>query len=73
MVAGDPDGQKPLQYPCLIHHDPNGGEEVLWGATFNIIVQFLGIVLNYRLPEWEKGPVILRSLKPDYLTGRRSS
>lgn len=73
MVAGDPDAKKPLQYPCLIHHDPDGGEELLWGATFNIIVQFLGIVLNYRLPEWKNGPVIMRSLKPDYLTGRRSS
>lgn len=73
LNAGDPDGKKPLQYPCLIHHDSDGGEEVLWGATFNIIVQFLGIVLNYRLPEWEKGPVILRSLKPDYMTGRRPS
>ncbi len=71
--SGDPDGKKPPQYPCLIHHDPDGGDEVLWGATFNIIVQFLGIVLNYRLPEWENGPVILRSLKPDYLTGRRAS
>jgi 8-oxo-dGTP pyrophosphatase MutT (NUDIX family) len=71
--AGDSDGKKPPQYPCLIHHDPDGGDEVLWGATFNIIVQFLGIVLNYRLPEWENGPVIMRSLKPDYLTGRRSS
>ena len=71
--SGDPDGKKPLQYPCLVHHDADGGEEVLWGATFNIIVQFLEIVLNYRLPEWENGPVIMRSLKPDYLTGRRSS
>ena len=73
MVAGGPGDKKSLQYPCLIHHDPDGSEKVLWGATFNIIVQFLGIVLNYRLPEWRKGPVIKRSLKPDYLTGRRSS
>jgi 8-oxo-dGTP pyrophosphatase MutT (NUDIX family) len=73
LATGDPDGKKPLQYPCLIHHEPDGGEEVLWGATFNIIVQFLEIVLNYRLPEWKQGPVIKRSLKPDYLTGRRSS
>jgi hypothetical protein len=71
--AGDPSGRQPSQYPCLIHHDPDGSEEVLWGATFNIIVQFLGIVLNYRLPEWEKGPVVLRSLKPDYLTGHHRS
>ena len=73
QMVGDPDDKKSFQYPCLIHHDPDGSEEVLWGATFNIIVQFLGIVLNYRLPEWRKGPVILRSLKSDYLTGRRPS
>jgi 8-oxo-dGTP pyrophosphatase MutT (NUDIX family) len=72
IEAGAPDRKKPLQYPCLIHHDPDGGEELLWGATFNIIVQFLGIVLDYRLPEWKQGPVIIRSLKPDYLTGRHS-
>ena len=72
IEAGAPDRKKPLQYPCLIHYDPDGGEELLWGATFNIIVQFLGIVLDYRLPEWKQGPVIIRSLKPDYLTGRHS-
>ena len=72
IEAGAPDGKKPLQYPCLIHHDPDVGEELLWGATFNIIVQFLEIVLNYRLPEWKQGPVIIRRLKPDYLTGSHS-
>ena len=70
LAGGTPNGKEPLQYPCMIHHDPDGSEEVLWGATFNIIVQFLGIVLNYRLPEWRKGPVIMRSLNLDYLTGR---
>jgi len=65
--------KQPLQYPCLIHHEPDGREEVLWGATFNIIVQFLEIVLNYRLPEWKNGAVIKRSIKPEYLTGRLSS
>ncbi len=72
ITAPDPHGKKTVQYPCLIHHSPDGGEEVLWGATFNIIVQFLGIVLDYRLPAWEQGPMIQKSLKPDYLTGRCS-
>lgn len=71
--TGGTDETGPLQYPCLIHQEPDGTQEILWGATFNIIVQFLGIVLAYRLPEWEKGPVIPRILNPDYLTGRRSS
>ena len=73
VVAGHPNGGIPLQYPCLIHQDLDGVEEVLWGATFNIIVQFLEIVLNYRLPEWKNGPVVKRIIKPDYLTGHHSS
>ena len=66
-------GRRSLQYPCLIHRNSDGGEEVLWGATFHIIVGFLGIVTDYRLPEWRKGPVIFRKLRLDYLTGRPPS
>jgi 8-oxo-dGTP pyrophosphatase MutT (NUDIX family) len=63
----------PLHYPCLIHRNPAGGEEILWGATFHIIVQFLGIVMDYHLPDWMKGPVIQRMLSAEYLTGRSLS
>jgi 8-oxo-dGTP pyrophosphatase MutT (NUDIX family) len=62
--------QKSFQYPCLIHCDPDGGEEILWGATFHILTQFLWIVMDYRLPDWEKGRIVQRTLRPDYLTGR---
>ena len=71
--ASGPAGRRSLQYPCLIHRDSDGAEEVLWGATFHIIIGFLGIVTDYRLPEWRKGPVIFRKLRLDYLTGRPSS
>ncbi len=67
------DASEPLRYPCLIHRAPDGGEEILWGATFQIIVQFLGIVMDYRLPDWMKGPVIQRRLSVEYLTGRSPS
>jgi 8-oxo-dGTP pyrophosphatase MutT (NUDIX family) len=66
-------GRDSLEYPCLIHRDSDGMEEVLWGATFHIIISFLGIVMDYRLPEWRNGPVIVRNLRPDYLTGRSRS
>jgi 8-oxo-dGTP pyrophosphatase MutT (NUDIX family) len=59
-----------FQYPCLIHHDSNGCEEILWGATFHILIQFLEIVMDYRLPDWRKGRVVHRTLHSDYLTGR---
>jgi 8-oxo-dGTP pyrophosphatase MutT (NUDIX family) len=56
-------------HPCLIHTDQNGGEEILWGATFQIIVNFLSITLAYRLPDWTKGPAVRRVLRADYLSG----
>ncbi|MDA8124505.1 MAG: CoA pyrophosphatase [Deltaproteobacteria bacterium] len=59
----------PLDHPCLIHRNPDGGEEILWGATFQILTQFLEIVLDYRLPAWQKGRVIERTLPPRYLNG----
>ena len=62
-----------LQHPCLIHHDSDGREEILWGATFHILVQFLEIVMDYRLPDWEKGRVVHRTLHADYLTERPTS
>jgi 8-oxo-dGTP pyrophosphatase MutT (NUDIX family) len=71
--APGPIGRSSLQYPCLIHSDSDGREEVLWGATFHIIVRFLGIVMDYRLPEWRNGRVIVKTLRPDYLTGKPPS
>jgi hypothetical protein len=60
----------PLRYPCLIHKNPAGGEEILWGATFYILVQFLTIVMDYHLPDWTRGPLIRRTLSAEYLNGR---
>lgn len=68
--ASDSTGHRSLEYPCLIHRDSDGVEEILWGATFHIIVGFLRIIMDYRLPEWRNGRIIRRSLHSDYLTGR---
>jgi len=60
-------------HPCLIHREPDGTEEVLWGATFYIIVQFLRIVdRDYRLPDWRSGRVVQRTVTAAYRTGRPS-
>jgi 8-oxo-dGTP pyrophosphatase MutT (NUDIX family) len=56
--------------PCLIHGDVDGSEEVLWGATLNIILSFLKIVFNYDPPAGNENKVIKRTLKPGYLTGK---
>lgn len=63
-------GETTVRHPCMVHSDSNGKEEILWGATFNIILQFLGIVMEYRLPAWQDRRVIKRELRADYLTGR---
>jgi len=56
------------EYPCLIHHDRDGKKEILWGATFNITVEFLRIVMDYHLPETRKGALITRKLSSGYLS-----
>ena len=63
----------PIRYPCLIHHNPDGAEDVLWGATFHILTRFLAIVMDYQLPDWTEGPVVERTLRPDYRVERSPS
>jgi hypothetical protein len=64
-----PQLQYPIDHPCLIHRNPAGGEDILWGATFQILTRFLEIVMGYRLPAWQNGRVVERVLCPEYLTG----
>ena len=67
---GDPGVSIPMRYPCLIHRNPDGEEEILWGATFHIATRFLAIVMDYQLPDWINGPVVRRTLRPDYRVER---
>ena len=57
------------KFPCLIHKDNDGEEEILWGATFNIIMSFLKIVFDFKPPEIPTQKIITRALRPNYLTG----
>lgn len=61
--------QDPREFPCLIIRDNQGKEEILWGATFFIIINFLKIVLNFEIPDLHEKRVIKRILGPEYLTG----
>ncbi|MBW2599623.1 MAG: CoA pyrophosphatase [Deltaproteobacteria bacterium] len=58
------------KFPCLIHKDNDGKEEILWGATFNIIMSFLEIVFDFKPPEIQPQKIITRALHPNYLRGR---
>jgi hypothetical protein len=55
-------------YPCFIHRQANGSE-VLWGATFRIVVDFLAIAFGFKLPNIESLPVLFKTLDENYLTG----
>jgi 8-oxo-dGTP pyrophosphatase MutT (NUDIX family) len=58
-------------FPCLITHDNRGREEVLWGATFYIIMSFLKIVLNFEITGLHPERIIQRTLEPEYITGHQ--
>jgi 8-oxo-dGTP pyrophosphatase MutT (NUDIX family) len=53
-------------FPCLIYQD-----EVLWGATFYIIMNFLKIVFGFELLGSHSKRVVKKVLYPDYMTGSR--
>lgn len=55
-------------FPCFIHYRQDGSE-VLWGATFRIVMGFLDIVFDFKPPDIESLPVILGTLDQNYLTG----
>ncbi len=69
-VADRADNER--NFPCLIHADSDGEEEILWGATFSIITSFLGIVFDFILPQIRPERRITRPLHPDYLGGNRT-
>jgi len=57
-------------FPCFLYTPPGGREEVLWGATMSIVLNFLQIVFGFNLPEESSNRVVRKSLRPDYATGK---
>jgi hypothetical protein len=55
-------------FPCFRHRNEKG-EEVLWGATFRIVMSFLEIVFGFNAPSMGSLPVIRRTLDERYLNG----
>jgi 8-oxo-dGTP pyrophosphatase MutT (NUDIX family) len=49
--------------------DDAGGREILWGATFNIILSFLWIVLGFTLPEIPADKIVRKDIPENYFTG----
>lgn len=58
------------QMPCLVIPDGQGGEDILWGATFNIISNFLRIISDDSLPTPSACRTIDKVLTNNYITGK---
>ena len=56
-------------FPCLIHHDRTGVSEILWGATMNILMNFIRTVFDFAPPLYGSDRVIKKSLFENYITG----
>jgi hypothetical protein len=59
----------PWEFPSLVHKE-NGEEEILWGATFEVIQTFFKIVFNFSFPSPDGQRIVHRPLAPNYFSGR---
>ena len=57
--------------PCLVIPDGRGSTDVLWGATFNIITNFLRIISDDSLPLPSASRTIKKVLSNSYISGNR--
>jgi 8-oxo-dGTP pyrophosphatase MutT (NUDIX family) len=62
----------PYQMPCLIIPDGQGGKDILWGATFNIINNFLRIVSDNSLPPPSSSRIFSKVLTTNYISAGKT-
>jgi 8-oxo-dGTP pyrophosphatase MutT (NUDIX family) len=58
-----------IQYPCMVLSGSQGNQEILWGATYNIIMNFLSIISDNGLPVPSAGHVVKKVLSENYVSG----
>lgn len=58
------------EYPCLIINDPTG-EQILWGATFKILTNFMERVFELPIEQFNPSRRVLKELSPYYFTGKK--
>lgn len=60
-----------MKFPCLVIPDSSGKEDILWGATFNIITNFLRIVSGDSFPAVSPSRTVRKTLSSSYASGNR--
>ena len=58
------------QYPCFRYQTPNN-TELLWGATYRIVTEFLNFIFDFNPPEQHGIPTVTGTLDPKYHTGHK--
>ena len=72
QFQGPPQEVPAQDFPCFVHED-HGGVELLWGATFKIVMVFLKAVFEFEPPKDWRLPVYHRSLDAAYMNGPANS
>lgn len=57
------------EYPCLVI-SASGGEEILWGATFRILMEFMERVFGLSLLAMNPSRRVAKALPPQYFSGK---
>ncbi|HRS82304.1 MAG TPA: CoA pyrophosphatase [Smithellaceae bacterium] len=69
--SGNSDPRQNFQFPCLVIPDGKGGEDILWGATFFIITNFLSQVAGGSFPADTPARVVTKIIPLHYTSGTR--
>jgi hypothetical protein len=58
-----------MKFPALVIPDSNGKNDILWGATFNIITNFLKIIAGNTFPVISPSRSVKKTLSSNYASG----
>jgi 8-oxo-dGTP pyrophosphatase MutT (NUDIX family) len=67
---GKDDEALQYQMPCLVIPDGPDNNDILWGATFNIITNFLRIISDNNLPSPSSSRILDKVLTVNYISGK---
>lgn len=68
---GSSDPRYNMKFPGLVIPDGNGKDDILWGATFHIITNFLKLIAGDIFPAISPSRTVKKTLSPYYASGNR--
>lgn len=70
-IMGNSDPRHNVKFPSLVIPNANGQDDILWGATFQIITGFLKLIAGHLLPGTLPSRIVKKTLSPNYTSGNR--